>query len=84
MNKVFAAMKPEVAAKTPRPVPRAKGERWWRVPAPAGEAALPAVARRSKLRDDLATQSGAVLATTGSAPASTLTSGGEHSGGRTV
>ncbi len=51
MNKVFAAMKPEIAAKTPRPVPGAKGERWIRAAAPPAGPIVPAVARPSKIRD---------------------------------
>ena len=55
MNKVFASMKPAVAAKTPRPVPGAKGERWVRVAAvePRGEPALPAIARPSRIREGM-------------------------------
>lgn len=53
MNKVFEAMRSPVAAKTPRPVPGAKGERWIRVAAvePRGEPPLPAIARPSRFRE---------------------------------
>lgn len=59
MNKVFAAMKPEVAAKTPRPVPGAKGDRWLRpAAAPAGPV-TPAVARPSKVLEGIRQQQAA-------------------------
>lgn len=62
MNKVFAAMKPEVAAKTPRPVPGAKGERWLRpAAAPAGPV-TPAVARPNRVVDAMRKQQAAQAA----------------------
>ena len=62
MNKVFAAMKSEVAAKTPRPVPGAKGERWLRpAAAPAGPV-TPAVARPNRVVDAMRQQQAAQAA----------------------
>lgn len=58
MNKVFEAMPSGVAAKTPRPVPGAKGERWIRPPAPRLEPSLPAIARPSKLRESMGVRGG--------------------------
>jgi len=56
MNKVFAAMKPEVAAKTPRPVPGAKGERWLRPAAAPTGPVTPAVARPNRVVDAMRKQ----------------------------
>lgn len=56
MNKVFAAMKPEVAAKTPRPVPGAKGERWLRPAAAPTGLVTPAVARPNRVVDAMRKQ----------------------------
>ncbi|KAF0176338.1 MAG: hypothetical protein FD161_3124 [Limisphaerales bacterium] len=90
VNKVFAAMKPEVAAKTPRPVPGAKGERWLRTeaPAPRPEPGLPAIAKPSRIREGISnrsSQAAAASATSGAAAgAEPASSGAEHPGGRPV
>lgn len=59
MNKVFEAMKTAVAAKTPRPVPGAKGERWLRSAAPAPAPTIPAVARPNKMVEAMRRQGNA-------------------------
>jgi|GEM_PF-1416606 len=70
MNKVFAAMKPEVAAKTPRPVPGAKGERWLRpAAAPAGPV-TPAVARPNRVLEAMRKQQGGGTGSAGGAASS--------------
>jgi hypothetical protein len=62
MNKVFAAMKPEVAARTPRPVPGAKGERWLRPAAAPTGPVTPAVARPNRVVDAMRQQQAAQAA----------------------
>ena len=88
MNKVFEAMKPGVAAKTPRPVPGAKGERWIRAPEPRPEPGLPAIAKPSRIRDGIAPRGsqgvmGAVSPGAAVAGAEAAGSGGA-AGGRAV
>lgn len=65
MNKVFEAMRPAVAAKTPRPVPGVKGERWIRAAAPSGPI-IPAVAKPSKIRDGFNQRPGSGAVASGS------------------
>lgn len=88
MNKVFASMKPEMAAKTPRPVPGAKGERWIRPPAPRPEPGLPAIAKPSKIREGISNRNNqGVVATASSgtaAGAEPTGSGAEQSGSRPI
>ena len=84
MNKVFQSMRSPVRAKTPRPVPGAKGERWIRVASevPKGEPALPAIARPSRIRDGMNVR-GSQGAGTTAAP-EPVGSGTESSGARSV
>ena len=90
MNKVFAAMPSAVAAKTPRPVPGAKGERWIRVAAvePKGEPALPAIARPSRIREGMGGRGGQAEVAAGSpgmvAAAEPVGGGAGQPGGRAV
>lgn len=82
MDKVFESMPRDVAAKTPRPVPGAKGERWIRPPAPIGEPGLPAIARPSKLRDSMGVRggSGAVASETAGKSAAAVEAAGGGAG----
>ena len=89
MNKVFASMKPEIAAKTPRPVPGAKGERWIRAPEPRPPPGLPAIAKPSRIRDGIAPRGsqgvmGAVSPGAAAAGAEPVGGGGGGAGGRAV
>ena len=88
MDKVFESMPRDVAAKTPRPVPGVKGERWIRVaaPMPRGEPGLPAIARPSKLRDAMGVRAGPDVVAPGaggkSSAAVESAGGPEQAGGR--